>query len=76
MLTHKKITIEYQPYVVRLVPGFKEIAQFIAGRGAKPEAEYAKRSLMEQAEAMATDQCVLHEEFLEGFGWFKSLKKL
>ena len=29
---------------------------------------------MEQADAMATEQCVLHGEFLEGFDWFKSLK--
>ena len=75
MWTHKKITIEYQPYVVRLVPGFKEIAEYISGRGPKPDVEYAKRSLMEQADAMATEQCVLHGEFLEGFDWFKSLKK-
>ena len=67
MWTHKKIHIPYQPYIIKLVPEYKIVAEYIAGRGPKPDAEFARKALMDQAEAMSTDNCNFQPEYLEGF---------
>lgn len=74
MWTHKKIVTPNQPYVAEIVPGFQDIAEYVAGRGEAVECERAKEILRKQAEAMKSSACRFQPEFLEGFGWSK--KKL
>lgn len=72
MWTHKKIRLANQPYVIELVPEFKKVADYITGRGPKPDAQYAEKALMDQAAMMATDKCVFQPEYLAGYDWYES----
>lgn len=71
MWTHKKLYITNQPYVVKVIPEFRQVAEYIGGCGPKPNPELAKKALMEQADAMATENCVFQPEYLEGFDWYE-----
>jgi beta-glucosidase len=72
MWTHKKIHNSDQPYIIELVPEFKKVADYITGRGPRPDAGFAEKALMAQAAAMATEKCIFQPEYLAGYDWYEA----